>query len=98
MRSSTGAGLLRTTGLNADQMPSGMPISSAITVATTTDVIVCIVSDQRSIDWMSSRPTAEDEREHDCAGRQGARTTRITTIATGVSAVRTSYDRASRRS
>ena len=88
MKSSTGRDDAHAPGLNAAQMPSGIPISSAITVATITDAIVCIVSNHRSIDSDERRPTAEDRGEHDLARGQPARgPTRPRSSRTGFSAV-----------
>src|SRR3954447_9958798 len=58
MKSSSGVTTARTTGLNADQMPSGIPKISAAAVATSTVARLCMVSYHRPIESTISSPTA----------------------------------------
>jgi hypothetical protein len=58
MKSSTGLSTARTVALRADQMPSGIAISTVTTPATSTSASVCIAGTQRPIATITPNESA----------------------------------------
>src|SRR5689334_23239339 len=84
MKSSTGRTTLLAPRLRAAQMPTGTPIATAQTVATTTTASVCMAWIHRPIDWISRNATrVKSPKPHFRSTSARATKTAVTTNAWG---------------
>src|SRR5690349_20761492 len=97
MKSSTGRTTLLARLLRAAQMPTGIPMATANTVATRTSASVCMASTHRPIAWMSRKASSVNSpNPHLRSSSASTTNTNVTTIALG--AVRTNSTASSRNS
>src|SRR5215210_8115610 len=97
MKSSTGRTTLLTRRLRAAQMPTGMPMATAKTVATTTSASVCMASTHRPIARISRNASRVNSPNPHLRSRS-ASTTNTTMTMSGLGAVRTTSTASSRSS